>query len=331
MRVAAVARDEAHMRDVVAFRGRLLDLAEELGVDRVALVLEDIERERDVGGGHARAVGKARLGPQAKAIVALVGGNAHRLCEQPVDRIRLVAVRRHQRVEGRRHAGRAIAFPAVDVERVEGVKRLVAARAGDLQREQTAGRRRGVHIGEMRKVRGQGEVAEGGEAVRLDRIVGERRERSRKEADERSACASLQHRSPRQGLHHRRIRLEDRASRAMYRASGHFASDRGENEARPARHAPGLPAGNAGQGPGAAVVGARALPHNARGSRVATSSTCGRLMAPTTAERAFDMDEISSRPLDRSDAAEAAALIRAAFAARPRATEPPSSALVESA
>ena len=77
------------------------------------------------------------------------------------------------------HAGRAVALPAVDVERVEGVEILVAAGAGDLQRQKPAGRRLRIDIGEMREVRRQGEIAERRQAVRLDDLVGERRDRAR--------------------------------------------------------------------------------------------------------------------------------------------------------
>jgi GNAT superfamily N-acetyltransferase len=48
-------------------------------------------------------------------------------------------------------------------------------------------------------------------------------------------------------------------------------------------------------------------------------------------ERLLNMDEISFRPLNLTDADETARVIRAAFAAQPRSTEPPSSALKETA
>ena len=47
--------------------------------------------------------------------------------------------------------------------------------------------------------------------------------------------------------------------------------------------------------------------------------------------RILNMDEISFRSLGRADADEAARLIRTAFAAQPRPTRPPSSALRETA
>jgi predicted N-acetyltransferase YhbS len=48
-------------------------------------------------------------------------------------------------------------------------------------------------------------------------------------------------------------------------------------------------------------------------------------------ERLLNMDEISFRALILTDADETARVIRAAFAAQPRSTEPPSSALKETA
>ena len=231
MGVAAATLDEAHMNDVVALGGGGLDLLQELGVDRVALLLQHVEREGDVGRRHPRAVEEARLRPQPEAIVELVGRNAHRLREQAIDRIRLVAVGGHQRVEGRAHAGRAVALPAVDVERVEGVEVLVAAGVGDLQRQEAAGRRLRVDIGEMREVGRQGEIAERREAVGLDRIVGERGERAREKRRERAAGARLQSRpAGERSVSHRIIAS---AFGAIYRARRLIASDSGENEAQP--------------------------------------------------------------------------------------------------
>ena len=148
----AASFDKAHVDDVVAFRVCLLHLFEKLGVDRMALFLQHIQREGDVAGGHLRAVEEARLGSEAETVVELVGRDPDGLGEQTVDRIGLVAVGGHQGVEGGGHAGRAVALPGVDVEGVEGVEVLVAARAGDLQRQQAAGRRLRIDVGEMREV-----------------------------------------------------------------------------------------------------------------------------------------------------------------------------------
>src|SRR6185437_15939882 len=82
-----------------------------------------------------------------------------------------------------------VPLPTVDVEGVERVEVLIAAGPGDLQREQAAGRRVRADIGEMRKVRRQGEIAERRQPMRLDRIVGERDKRAAKERCDRPASA----------------------------------------------------------------------------------------------------------------------------------------------
>ena len=213
MRVAAAALDKAHMDDVVAFRIGFLDLLQELGVDRVPFLLQDVERKGDVGRRHLRAVEETGLRAQPKTVVQLVGRNPHRLRKQAVDGIGLVAVGGHQRVEGRRHARRAIAFPAIDIERVESLEILVAARTGDLQGQQAAGRRGRVDVSEMRKVWRQSEIAERRQAVRLDGIVGERGEGAPGERRERSARAGLQRGSSGQCHGHRIVGLVARFAR----------------------------------------------------------------------------------------------------------------------
>ena len=55
------------------------------------------------------------------------------------------------------------------------------------------------------------------------------------------------------------------------------------------------------------------------------------LSASIITERILNMDEISFHPLSPADADETARVIRAAFAAQPRSTKPPSSALRETA
>ena len=205
------------MHDVVAFRFGLLHLPQKLGVDRVALVLQDVERKGDIRCRDFRAVDEARLGTQSEAVVELVRRNPHRLREQAVDGIGFVAVGGHQRVESRRHAGRAVALPRIDVERVEGVEVLVAARSGDLQRQEAAGRRVRVDVGEMREVGRQGEVAKRRQAMRLDRTVGKRGKRAPDERRQRATRAGLQRRPAGQAHGHRIVRLVAR-SHAVYRA-----------------------------------------------------------------------------------------------------------------
>jgi hypothetical protein len=142
---------------------------------------------------------KTRFGADVEAIGQLVPGNPHLVGDQPVQGGRLVGGARHQRVEGRVHACRAIALEDEDVERVEGLEILVAAGVLDLQRQRAAPRRGGVHIGEMRKIGGQGEFAEGREPIGLGLALGrdapaspgeggERAERGGAELDGLAAC-----------------------------------------------------------------------------------------------------------------------------------------------
>ncbi len=207
MRVSAASLNKAHMDDVATLAFSLLHLSQKLGVDRVALLLQDIQREGDVGSRHFRAVEEARLGAQPEAVVELVAGDPNRLRQQAIDRVGFVAVGGHQRVEGRRHAGRAVAFPGVDIERVEGVEVLVAARSGDLKRQEAAGRRAGVDIGEMREVWRQREIAERRQAMRLDEILGKGGERAKSERRQRPAGAGLQRRPAGQAHGHGIVRL----------------------------------------------------------------------------------------------------------------------------
>ena len=205
------------MHDVIAFRFGLLHLLQELGVERMALLLQHVERKGDIGRSHLRAVQEARLGAEPEAVVELVGRDPHRLREEAVDGIGFVAVGGHQRVEGGRHAGRAVALPAIDVERVEGVEVLVAARSGDLQRQQAAGRRVRVDVGEMREVGRQGEIAERRQAMGFDGIVGESSKRAADERRQHAARAGFQRRPAGQAHGHRIVRLMAR-SHALYRA-----------------------------------------------------------------------------------------------------------------
>ena len=193
----------------------------------MALLLQHIEREGDVSRRHPRPVEEARLRAKAEPVIELVGRNPNRSGEQAIDRIGLIAVGGHQRVEGRRHAGRAVALPTIDVEGVESVEVLVAAGAGDLQRQEAARRRLGVNVGKVRKIRRQGEISERGEAVGLDGIVGDGRGRAGEKRGQRAARARLQRRPAGEDYRHRNAS----APRAIYRAPRLITSESGENEA----------------------------------------------------------------------------------------------------
>jgi hypothetical protein len=227
MGVTRAVLDEAHVGDVVALRVCGLHLPQKLGVDRMTLLLKDVEREGDVGRSHPRPVEEARFRAEAETIVELVGRNADRLRELAIDRIGLVAVRGHQCVEGRRHASRAVALPAIDVEGVERVEILVAARAGDLQRQDSGGRRLRIDVSKMREIRRQGEIPERREAVGLDGIVGERGKRAGEKRGQRAASARLQRRPAGEDYRHRM----PQPHRAIDRAPRLITSENGENEA----------------------------------------------------------------------------------------------------
>ena len=64
--------------------------------------------------GQRRAVVEARLLAQEEAIGQLVGGDPDFFGDETVKRVRLVAVARHQRVEDRAHAGRAVTLQNID-------------------------------------------------------------------------------------------------------------------------------------------------------------------------------------------------------------------------
>ena len=168
MGVARALFDEAHQHDVVGLGVDAVDFDQQLRIGRVRLLLEHVERELDVGRRHRRAVGEARLGAQLEAVAELVGADSDRARQQAVERIRLVAVAAHQRVEHCRHARRAVAALGEDVERVEGVEVLVARGRGDLQRQQAALRRVGIDVGEALEIGRQGEVAKRGQAMRFE-------------------------------------------------------------------------------------------------------------------------------------------------------------------
>ncbi len=185
MRVAAARRHEAQDHRVVGFRTRACQLFEQANIDRVSLGLENVERERDIRGGQFRSVGETRFGAEQKAIFEPVGRVAHGAREQTIDRIGLVAVAGHQRIETGGHAGGAVALARIDVERIEGVEVLIAASRADLHRQQAALRRGRVHIVEMLEVGRKSEIAKRRQAVGLDRVVGEAAQRRQRGDGER--------------------------------------------------------------------------------------------------------------------------------------------------
>jgi hypothetical protein len=118
-----------------------------------------------------RAVVKLGHRAQREAVGQLVRRNSHRLCDEPVHRIRLVAGPHHQRREGQIHALRAFALEDVGVERIEGVVGLiVGARRGN-GRKYTALGRCDIHIVEILEVGGILEITKSRDAVHLAAIL----------------------------------------------------------------------------------------------------------------------------------------------------------------
>ena len=145
-------------------RLRLDHVLQCLMVDRVAFILQRVEGEHHVVGGERRAVGELRLGPQIEGDRLAVVGDLGALGHQPVDRVRLVGRRHHQRVEQQLEPLRRVAFQNVVVEAVEGGDAAPAD-----QRESAAFGRVGIGVGEMLEIGRVGEIAEGREAGLLFR------------------------------------------------------------------------------------------------------------------------------------------------------------------
>ena len=89
--VAAAPLREPHHHGRVVGRLDAGHVAHELGDDRMALLLEEVEREGDVVRVMLAAVVEFRFRPHQEAIGQAVGRNAHRARRQPVHRIGLVA------------------------------------------------------------------------------------------------------------------------------------------------------------------------------------------------------------------------------------------------
>ena len=185
MDVAAPVGLEANQQHMLALGLRAGEVAQQRPVDRVALLLEDIHRERAIIGAQRRAVVEARLGSQHETIGKLVGGDADRLRHKSIHRVRFVGRTGHKRIEGRVHARRAIASERKDVQRVESLEILVSRRVLDLQAEHAALRRLRVHIRVVLEVRRQSEVAECRKPMDLG-LFGKREAGARKS---RCACS----------------------------------------------------------------------------------------------------------------------------------------------
>src|SRR5271154_4931975 len=136
-----------------------------------------------------RAVVKARFLAQEEAIEILVRGDPHFLGDKTIDRIRLVIVASHQRIEDPAHACCAVALQNEDIECVEGRGVRVRSAAARLRDHLAALWRLRIDVSEVWKIGAEGEITEDREAVRfrstsVGRSVGDRRQRAKgSEAD----------------------------------------------------------------------------------------------------------------------------------------------------
>jgi hypothetical protein len=118
---------------------------------------------------------RAAIGrPQQKFVGQSVSRAPHLLGGEAVHGVGLVAGAHHQRREGQFHALRRVAFEDVAVERIEGEEILIELAVRPDLRKRSAFRRLRIDVIEMPKIGRVGEVAERGQAVGFDRIVGAR-------------------------------------------------------------------------------------------------------------------------------------------------------------
>src|SRR5262249_53255387 len=123
--VASSMRRETYHHGRVIGRFRADEVAQQLLGDRVALVLENFQREGDVAGGERAAIVKCDAGPQQETISQSVRRYLHRARSEAVQRVGLILGARHQAREGKLHTLRTIALKDEAVERVEGEKVLI--------------------------------------------------------------------------------------------------------------------------------------------------------------------------------------------------------------
>ena len=114
--VARAVRRKVDEHGGVVGRLGVADIAQQLLGDRVALLLEDFEREGGVMGGERAPVVEGDAGPHQKPVGQSVRGNAHGARSKAVERIRLVGGARHQAAKGELHALRAVALEDEDIE-----------------------------------------------------------------------------------------------------------------------------------------------------------------------------------------------------------------------
>src|SRR6516162_4452059 len=121
---SSTGRETYHDGRVIG-RFRADEVAQQLLGDRMALVLEDFQREGDVVGGERAIIVELDPGPQQKTISKPIGRYLHRARSETVQRVGLILGARHQAREGELHTLRTIALKDEAVERVEGEKVLI--------------------------------------------------------------------------------------------------------------------------------------------------------------------------------------------------------------
>src|SRR5882762_837269 len=136
----------------------------------MALLLEKVERERDIPRGQLAAVVEARLWPDMISMHEAVRRNPHLVGRKAVHRIPLVFGRSHQAREGQFHRFRGVALQDEAVERVKGEKILIEQSARDSLGKHAALRSVRIDIVETPEVGRVLEVAEVRNAMRLDLI-----------------------------------------------------------------------------------------------------------------------------------------------------------------
>src|SRR6516165_10093825 len=123
--VASSTSRETYHHGRVIGRFRADEVAQQLLGDRMALVLENFQREGDVVGSERATIVELDPGPQQKTISEPVGRYLHRARSEAVQRVGLVLSARHQAREGELHTLRTIALKDEAVERIEGERVLI--------------------------------------------------------------------------------------------------------------------------------------------------------------------------------------------------------------
>src|SRR5262249_9549253 len=157
---SSVGRETYHDGRVIQ-RFRADEVAQQLLGDRVALVLEDFQREGDVVRGQWTAVVERDAGPHQETISEPVERYLHRARSEAVQRVGLILGARHQAREGELHTLRTIALKDEAVERIEGEKVLIEGPSCPDVGEHAALRGVWIDVIEMLEVGRIFEIAEG--------------------------------------------------------------------------------------------------------------------------------------------------------------------------